>query len=113
MTNDGKHRDQFDRFAQDAYLRMLLETDPDAIIPTLFLDLMNRVNMVEGQVSLLLAELERAEDGAANLNHIENISIRTMGGAVDMANILKALMEYYEMSHRPTPDDDNADADIR
>jgi hypothetical protein len=111
MTNDGKHRDQFDRFAQDAYLRLLLKTDSDAIIPTLFLDLMNRVNMVEGQVSLLLAELERADDSEANLNHLHDISLKTLGGAVDMANILKALMEYYELQHQHPPDDD--DDDIR
>ncbi len=112
MTNDGTHRDQFDRFAQDAYLQMLLQTDPDAVIPTLFLDLMNRVNMLEGQVSLILAELERADEGETNLNHLENISVRTLGGTVDMANILKALMEYYEIQHRPDANADDS-PDIR
>jgi hypothetical protein len=110
MTNDGSHRDQFDRFAQDAYLKILLDTDPDAITPTLFLDMMNRVNMLEGQVSLILTELDHSPDAQVNLNHIEDISIELLGGTVDLSNILKAMMEHYELKHRPGPQDD---ADIR
>ena len=110
MTNDGTHRDQFDRFAQDAYLQMLLKADPDTIIPTLFLDMMNRVNMLEGQISLILTELERAADNEVNIDHLEDITVEALGGTVDMSNILKALMEYNEIKNPPRSKDD---ADIR
>jgi len=97
---DKKHyRDQFDRFSQEAYLRLLTETSPDAIVPTVFLDLMTRVNLIEGQVGLILAELEQSDDVS-----MESQSGRVIGGSskqvleaiVDAANILKAMMEHYE-----------------
>ncbi|MEO0562412.1 MAG: hypothetical protein AAF125_09870 [Chloroflexota bacterium] len=105
MADRKPHHDQFDRFAQDAYLKTLLDTAPEAVIPTLFLDLMNRVNKIEGHTGLILAELERAsnQNTPVDHSHVNESSVNILGGAVDMSNILKALMEYYEMTQ---PHDD-------
>lgn len=103
MTDDGKdYRSQFDRFAQDAYLKMLLETQPDAIVPTLFIDLMNRVNLIEGQAGILLAEIEHASEKEQPIDPKvgEAIAVKILGGSVDMSNILKALMEHYQITHQ-------------
>jgi hypothetical protein len=105
MTKDTSYRDQFDRFAQDSYLKMLLKTAPDDIIPTLFMDLMNRVNMVEGKAGLILVEVERAQLGMDS-DVIQANTVKVLEGAVDMSNILKALMEYHEMVHQDKQDDD-------
>ncbi|MEL6151765.1 MAG: hypothetical protein AAFR56_19205, partial [Chloroflexota bacterium] len=75
---------------------------PDAVIPTLFFDLMNRVNMIQGKAGLILAEIERSEIEADALDRAvtENNTVKVMEGAVDMANILKALMEYYDLTQK-------------
>jgi hypothetical protein len=111
MADSKSHREQFDRFAQDAYLQELLQSDPDAVIPTLFLDLMNRVNMMQGQTGLILAEVEQADESGhpPNLAHITASSVHLMEGAVDMSNILKALMEYYELTYKAQGDAEDAE----
>lgn len=112
MKHDDDYRNQFDRFAQDRYLKLLLKTDPDSIIPTLFLDLMNCVNMIQGQGGLILAETENTVENQQPMDAelVEEITVRVMGQAVDMSNILKALMEYYEITHNnadlPPSDDE-------
>lgn len=100
MSDAKDYRDKFDRFAQDAYLKMLLETQSERIVPTLFIDLMNRVNQIEGQAGLLLAELEKATETGepVDVQTGESISVKILGVSVDMSNILKALMEHYEMT---------------
>ncbi len=111
MPKNGKHsyRDQFDRFAQDHYLKMLLQTDEKAIIPTLFLDLMTCVNKVQGRAGLILAEAEREGEPRAGDVTVTN-AIEVMEGAVDMSNILKALMEYYELTYGDDNDHDAAES---
>lgn len=102
MTEDADYRKQFDRFAQDDYLKMLLRTQSDSVIPMLFIDLMSCVNMIEGKAGLMLTEIERAETDSEPIEStvINNNTVKVMEGAVDMANILKALMEYYQITHK-------------
>ncbi|MFZ4813503.1 MAG: hypothetical protein ACOYL5_03125 [Phototrophicaceae bacterium] len=102
MAGEDDYRNQFDRFAQDRYLKILLNTDEDSIIPTLFLDVMNRVNMLEGQAGLVLAEVEHAheENTPVEEEFMAQRAIKILGGAVDISNILKALMEYYEIRQK-------------
>lgn len=107
MADEDNYRSQFDRFAQDEYLKILLRTDPDAVIPMLFLDLMNQVNLIQGQAGLTLTELaQSAESGQpVDREFTENVTLKILNGAVDMSNVLKALMEYYEITHRSTDDE--------
>lgn len=100
MSNED-YRSRFDRFAQEDYLKMLLKAKSEEIIPILFLDLMTRVNYIQGQVGILLADVERSEESASPIDPqlTNQVSVEVMDGAVDMANILKALMEYYEVQY--------------
>jgi hypothetical protein len=109
MPKNGKqsYRDQFDRFAQDHYLQTLLKTDEKAIIPTLFIDLMTCVNKIQGRAGLILAEAERDGQPAEGDVTVAN-TVEVMEGAVDMSNILKALMEYYELTYGDDNDHDAA-----
>lgn len=99
MADHDDHRKQFDRFAQDRYLRRLLETDPDAVIETLFPDLMERVNTIQGEADLILAEVARArsEKAAVDGALVEQNTVKLLESVGDVANILKALMEYDEL----------------
>ncbi len=100
MADHNNHRKQFDRFAQDRYLRRLLKTNPDAVIKAVFPDLMERVNTIQGEADLILAEVTRARgektpvDGAL----VEQNTVELLESVGDMANILKALMEYDELT---------------
>jgi len=109
MADPNDHRQKFDRFAQDRYLQQLLKTDADEIIPSLFLDLMDRVNAIQGEAGLILAEAERAklEQTPPRGSLVEINAIHVLERAVDATNILKALMEYYEITHG----EDNASHD--
>ncbi len=107
MTEGADYRDKFDRFAQHDYLQMLLQTPSSEIIPTLFLDLMDQVNAIQGKAGIILAEVERSEMDDEPLESIlvNNNAVRVLESAVDMANVLKAMMEYYELAYK---DDDAA-----
>lgn len=109
MTEEADYRDKFDRFAQHDYLQMLLKTPDDQIIPTLFLDLMDQVNAIQGKAGLILSEVERAENEGDQIESIlaNNNTVRILENAIDMSNVLKALMEYYELTQKSndaTPD---------
>jgi hypothetical protein len=100
LTDKRNYREQFDRFSQEAYLRLLLETDADEVVPTVFLDLMTRVNLIEGQVSIILSELEQSDDidlRSKGGQLIAGSSKQVLENIVDAASILKALMEHYEL----------------
>lgn len=102
MTEDADYRQQFDRFAQDDYLKTLLRAKSDDVIPMLFIDLMSCVNMIEGKAGLVLTEVKRAETEGESVENavVANNTVKVLEGAVDMSNILKALMEYYQITHQ-------------
>ena len=101
MADHNDHHKQFDRFAQDRYLRRLLATDPKAVIATLFPDLMERVNAIQGEADLILAEVSRAkaEKTAVDGELVKQNTVKLLESSRDVANILKALMEYDELTH--------------